>query len=177
MSAAPLAGPSRGCQIGLSSRLPACALPRRLATHIGSQATRRSRYVIVAAAANEEVRRSAACSGARRTLRSRWPAGSASKRWANFKPRRAHPPPSQVPDASYDFVARYQGAVRSLPLWGGALGFGGLLLNRAISGVSGGRAQSSYVCWFHLQRQPLTRNRKSHCHRCKPAVRTSRAHH
>lgn len=52
--------------------------------------------------------------------------------------------------------------MRSLPLWGGALGFGGLLLNRAISGVSGGRAQSSYIRWFYLQRQPLPQNRTSH---------------
>ena len=36
---------------------------------------------------------------------------------------------------SYDFVARNQALVRGLPLWGGALGFGGLLANRAVSGV------------------------------------------
>lgn len=42
----------------------------------------------------------------------------------------------EVPDASYDFVARNQGLVRSLPLWGGAVGFVGLLANRAISGIA-----------------------------------------
>jgi hypothetical protein len=44
----------------------------------------------------------------------------------------------QVPDASYDYVARNQGLIRSLPLWGGALGFAGLLANRFISGVRWG---------------------------------------
>lgn len=44
-------------------------------------------------------------------------------------------PTSQVPDASYDFVAQNQGLVRSLPLWAGAAGFAGLLLNRTLSGV------------------------------------------
>lgn len=38
---------------------------------------------------------------------------------------------------SYDFVSRNQGLVRSLPLWGGVLGFAGLLANRAVSGVRG----------------------------------------
>ncbi|KIY99022.1 hypothetical protein MNEG_8940 [Monoraphidium neglectum] len=41
-----------------------------------------------------------------------------------------------VPDASFDFVARNQGLVRGLPLWGGAIGFAGLLANRAISGIA-----------------------------------------
>jgi hypothetical protein len=46
------------------------------------------------------------------------------------------PLPLQVPDASFDFVAQNQGLVRGLPLWAGAAGFAGLLLNRALSGVS-----------------------------------------
>jgi hypothetical protein len=41
----------------------------------------------------------------------------------------------QVPDASYDFVSRNQGLVRSLPLWAGGVGFVGLLANRTLSGV------------------------------------------
>lgn len=45
----------------------------------------------------------------------------------------------QVPDASFDFVAQNQGAVRSLPLWAGAAGFAGLLLNRSLSGVGSRR--------------------------------------
>jgi hypothetical protein len=40
-----------------------------------------------------------------------------------------------VPDASYDFVSRNQGLVRSLPLWAGGIGFVGLLANRTLSGV------------------------------------------
>lgn len=54
----------------------------------------------------------------------------------------------QVPDASYDFVAQNQGLVRSLPLWAGAAGFAGLLLNRTLSGV--GESISSIwqaQCW------------------------------
>lgn len=97
MSAAPLSGPSRGCQIGLSSRLPGCALPRRLATHIGSQATRRSRCVAVAAAANEEVRRSAPRSGARRTLRSRWSALARAGRISSPAAPLLPPPRSRTP--------------------------------------------------------------------------------
>lgn len=49
-----------------------------------------------------------------------------------------------MPDASFDFVAQNQGLVRSLPLVAGAGGFAGLLLNRALSGVSGlGRTRES----------------------------------
>lgn len=44
-----------------------------------------------------------------------------------------------MPDASYDFVARSQGLVRSLPLWAGGLGFASLLANRTLSGVSNPR--------------------------------------
>jgi hypothetical protein len=43
--------------------------------------------------------------------------------------------PSQVVDASYDFVAKNQNLVRSLPLWAGGLGFVCLLANRTLSGV------------------------------------------
>eukprot|EP00879_Flechtneria_rotunda_P014711 GHRR01015372.1.p1 GENE.GHRR01015372.1~~GHRR01015372.1.p1 ORF type:complete len:269 (+),score=61.85 GHRR01015372.1:206-1012(+) len=42
----------------------------------------------------------------------------------------------QVPDASYDFVARNQNLVRSLPLWAGTLGFVSLLANRTLSGIA-----------------------------------------
>jgi hypothetical protein len=41
-----------------------------------------------------------------------------------------------VPDASYDFVSRNQGFIRSLPLWAGGVGFVSLLANRTLSGVS-----------------------------------------
>jgi hypothetical protein len=51
----------------------------------------------------------------------------------------------QVPDASFDFVARNQGLVRGLPLWGGAIGFAGLLANRAISGVR------AVAAWDHAR--------------------------
>lgn len=55
----------------------------------------------------------------------------------------------QVPDASFDFVAQNQGLVRSLPLWAGAAGFGGLLLNRALSGVG------TYAVMLLLQLQRM----------------------
>ncbi|KAI8475323.1 MAG: CGLD23 protein required for cyt b6 assembly [Monoraphidium minutum] len=42
----------------------------------------------------------------------------------------------EVPDVSYDIVAQNQGLIRGLPLWGGAIGFAGLLANRAISGIA-----------------------------------------
>eukprot|EP00882_Tetradesmus_deserticola_P023022 GHRQ01025049.1.p1 GENE.GHRQ01025049.1~~GHRQ01025049.1.p1 ORF type:complete len:182 (+),score=54.05 GHRQ01025049.1:227-772(+) len=42
----------------------------------------------------------------------------------------------QVPDASYDFVSRNQGLVRSLPLWAGSVGLVGLLANRTLSGIA-----------------------------------------
>jgi hypothetical protein len=41
----------------------------------------------------------------------------------------------QVPDASFDFVAKNQDLVRGLPLWAGGLGLVGILANRALSGV------------------------------------------
>eukprot|EP00878_Enallax_costatus_P009874 GHUV01010311.1.p1 GENE.GHUV01010311.1~~GHUV01010311.1.p1 ORF type:complete len:311 (+),score=99.09 GHUV01010311.1:286-1218(+) len=42
----------------------------------------------------------------------------------------------QVPDASFDFVARNQNFVRSVPLWAGGLGFVSLLANRTLSGIA-----------------------------------------
>ncbi len=41
----------------------------------------------------------------------------------------------QVPDVSYDFVARNQGFFRTLPLWAGGIGGAGVLANRVLSGV------------------------------------------
>jgi hypothetical protein len=42
----------------------------------------------------------------------------------------------QQPDALYELVARNQQAVRTAPIWAGALGFASLLANRALSGVA-----------------------------------------
>eukprot|EP00983_Pelagomonas_calceolata_P041096 1137900-Pelagomonas_calceolata.AAC.6 len=41
----------------------------------------------------------------------------------------------QVPDVSYDFVARNQGFFRVLPLWAGGIGGAGILANRILSGA------------------------------------------
>jgi hypothetical protein len=44
---------------------------------------------------------------------------------------------SQVaPDEEFDWAARYQGALRTVPLAAGALGILGVLVNRLLSGVS-----------------------------------------
>jgi len=58
--------------------------------------------------------------------------------------RSAAPPPAagmgdsseSQPDALYELVSRNQAAVRTAPIWAGALGFAGLLANRALSGVA-----------------------------------------
>ena len=102
----------------------------RTATHIGRRTPRRL-CLTRAAAAQEEVRRGPALARARR--RSCGCGGAAPAPRIQLTP----PAASQVPDASYDLVARNQGFMRSLPLWGGGLGFAGLLANRAISGVRG----------------------------------------
>ncbi len=41
----------------------------------------------------------------------------------------------QVPDVTYDLVAKNQGFLRALPLWAGGLSIVALLANRAVSGV------------------------------------------
>lgn len=41
-----------------------------------------------------------------------------------------------APDEEFDWAARYQGALRALPLAAGALGIIGVLINRFVSGVS-----------------------------------------
>ena len=46
------------------------------------------------------------------------------------------PDASEVPDVSFNFVARYQAVFRALPLYAGGLGIVGVLVNRVISGVS-----------------------------------------
>ena len=42
---------------------------------------------------------------------------------------------SEVPDVSFNFVARYQAAFRALPLYAGGVGIIGVLVNRIVSGV------------------------------------------
>jgi len=58
--------------------------------------------------------------------------------------------PSQVVDASYDFVAKNQNLVRSLPLWAGGLGFVCLLANRTLSGVRMVLWTIHYLCMLHF---------------------------
>lgn len=41
-----------------------------------------------------------------------------------------------APDEEFDWAARYQGALRTVPLATGALGIVGVLVNRLVSGVS-----------------------------------------
>ena len=46
------------------------------------------------------------------------------------------PEASEVPDVSFNFVARYQAVFRAMPLYTGGLGIVGILVNRILSGVS-----------------------------------------
>lgn len=68
-------------------------------------------------------------------------------------PHHAH---TQVPDASYDFVAQNQELVRALPLWAGGIGFVSLLVNRIASGVRGWPPMLYCIHkhWYQLLLQP-----------------------
>jgi hypothetical protein len=146
MIASPAAGSLRSP--ALPARRPQAAVghPR---THIARRAGPSPRSWR-AAATSEEVRRGAGaaapelCRALLRRCAARRTPHAARRRAGAALPGPPTPPPPlaapsfsppQVPDASYDFVARNQGLVRGVPLWGGALGFAGLLANRFISGV------------------------------------------
>ena len=73
------------------------------------------------------------------------------------------PDASEVPDVSFNFVARYQAVFRALPLYAGGLGIVGVLVNRVISGVSEAAATQLFQLMTLMGKRPHCSAQNQQC--------------